>query len=408
MSTTSTTDNINKEAQKEADIQRLTAIFVVIATFFRNIINAFKQSSSTTAMFTLFAVIFVILSMILSLTYIIKLLSDYSESKLIANPLNVDSTDYSISKSIQLFGSKYKYQLFIILPIITFICSTVALLYPSVIYKWVGIQQPPAHTQGLVMGIIIACLLQSTLAIIVNISTYSYAYKTLHLVNDRIKYLNNFIHNKIYKNASFLKEFKEIPSNSLLVMKTIQNALQNMEKAPSVDAIANAFFTLNLYFHYHKIGYRNPNITDAMNIFDIHVLFKGSSLKDKINITNILARQEWSPADFLFRKATFVEDYSVAIKRIYLAIPGNTTSVKSIDLAMQKVAVWLEELNNRANTLTPEDSWSRFLPMAITILIIQCFPILLFIYIFQKERVREAFIGFIKKMFPQNAIPTPI
>ena len=258
-------------------------------------------------------------------------------------------------------------------------------------------------------GILIACLLQSIIAIIVNISTYSYAYKTLHLVNDRITNLNNYIHNKIYKNAGFLGKLKEVPSNSLLVMKVVQGALNNIETNPSVDNLANAFFTLNLYFHFHKIGYRNPNITDAMMIFDIHNLFKGSSFKDKItNVNRLFTGKEWSPADYLFRNATFIEDYSVAIKRIYLAIPNNKTSVKSVELAMSKVATWLEELNNRANTLTPEDSWRRFVPMAITILIIQCVPILLFIYIFQKERVREAFIGFIKQMFPkQTTTPAP-
>ena len=70
---------------------------------------------------------------------------------------------------------------------------------------------------------------------------------------------------------------KQKPNNSLLVMGVVQNALRNIEKSPSVDTLANAFFTLNLYFHYQKIGYRNPNITDAMKIFDIHSLFIGSS-----------------------------------------------------------------------------------------------------------------------------------
>ena len=87
-------------------------------------------------------------------------------------------------------------------------------------------------------------------------------------------------------------------------------------------------------------------------------------LKDKINITNILARQEWSPADFLFRKATFVEDYSVAIKRIYLAIPGNTTSVKSIDLAMQNyynhAINYFNSLDNRVKGLLNSKWWFGF------------------------------------------------
>jgi hypothetical protein len=399
----SQSENIETEAQKQADIQKLTAVFVVIVAFFQNIFNAFNNSSRVTAIFTLFAIIIILTLMILSYMYIRQLLIDYSVSKLISNPLNLEAPDYVISKSTQFLGSKYKYQLFIILPIISFICCLIALLYPNTLYKVFRVQQIPAKTQGLVLGIIIACLLQSLIAIIVNISTYSYAYKSLNLVNSRIKNLNNFIHNKIYKNANFLGQMKEIPSNSLLVMKVIKAALFNIENEPTVDSLANAFFTLNLYFHFHKIGFRNPNITDAMKIFDIHYLFKGSSFKDKIvNVTNLITENPWSPTDFLFRSTTFIEDYSVAIKRMYMAIPNNNTSVKSVDLAISKVAVWLEELNNRANTLTPEDSWRRFLPMAITILIIQCVPLLILMYIFQKERVREAFIGFIKQMFPKQ------
>ena len=403
-----TADEALKAAQKQADIQKLTAVFVLIASLFQRIFNEFKQSSMITSVSTITSLILIIVTMILSITYLIKLIADYSESKLIANPLNVEASDYNISKSIKLFGSKYKYQLFIILPIISFILSIIALLYPIKLYKLFGIKEAPAATRGFVVGIIIACLFQSTIAIIVNISTYSYAYRTLHLVNDRINSLNNFVHNKIYKNASFLAPMKEIPSNSLLIIKIVQNALRNIEKNPSVDNLANAFFTLNLYFHYQKIGYRNPNITDAMKIFDIHALFVGSSMKDKINITKQLSQQEWSPADFLFRNTTFIEDYSVRIKQLYLSIPGNTTSARSIDLAISKVASWLEELNNRSNMITPEDSWSRFLPMAITILIIQTVPILFFIYIFQKERVREAFLGFMQQMFArESTLPTP-
>jgi hypothetical protein len=142
-----------------------------------------------------------------------------------------------------------------------------------------------------------------------------------------------------------------------------------------------------------------------MKIFDIHGLLVGSSLKDKINITNRI-QAKWSPSDFLFRKATFVEDYSVSMKQLYLAIPGNTVSAHSIDLAMVKVASWLEEVNNRANTIYPEDAWGRFLPMAITILVIQTVPILFLMYIFHNERIREAFFGFIKIMMQSKTPPT--
>ena len=35
------TDSLNKEAEKQADIQKLTAVFIVIATFFKNILSDF-------------------------------------------------------------------------------------------------------------------------------------------------------------------------------------------------------------------------------------------------------------------------------------------------------------------------------------------------------------------------------
>ena len=127
----SQSENIETEAQKQADIQKLTAVFVVIVAFFQNIFNAFNNSSRVTAIFALFAIIIILTLMILSYMYIRQLLIDYSVSKLISNPLNLEAPDYVISKSTQFLGSKYKYQLFIILPIISFICCLIALLYPN-------------------------------------------------------------------------------------------------------------------------------------------------------------------------------------------------------------------------------------------------------------------------------------
>jgi hypothetical protein len=366
-----------KDAATAQNSKKVVLLLTFLSTTFQSIYNAFKMSSSVASITTILSLCIVIFSMILALRYLMKLLQQLADEELIANPLNKEAIDYSISKSIRFFGSEYKYQLFLILPALSLIFAIIAVIKPAT---------------GLVKGIAFACLFQSLIALIVNISTYNYAYKTIYLVNERIKNMNNFIHNKFYKNAKFLNSLKNIPSNSLLVLNVVKGAVSNIEKDVSIDNLSQAFFTLNLYFHIQKIGHRNINIKDAVEMFDIHNILAGSSLKDKVNIVSKIAKLSWSPTDFFFRKTTFVEDYSNSIKQMYISVGGSN---KLANKAMIRVSAWIEELNNRANTITPEDSMGRFFPMAITILVMQTLPLLLLIFIFQKESVRNGISQFL-------------
>ena len=366
-----------REAATAQNSKKVVLLLTFLSTTFQSIYNAFKMSSSVASITTILSLCIVIFSMILALRYLMKLLQQLADEELIANPLNKEAIDYSISKSIRFFGSDYKYQLFLILPALSLIFAIIAVIKPAT---------------GLVKGIAFACLFQSLIALIVNISTYNYAYKTIYLVNERINNMNNFIHNKFYKNAKFLNSLKNIPSNSLLVLNVVKGAVSNIEKDVSIDNLSQAFFTLNLYFHIQKIGHRNVNIKDAVEMFDIHNILAGSSLKDKVNIVSKIAKLSWSPTDFFFRKTTFVEDYSNSIKQMYISVGGSN---KLAEKAMIRVSAWIEELNNRANTITPEDSMGRFFPMAITILVMQTLPLLLLIFIFQKESVRNGISQFL-------------
>jgi hypothetical protein len=385
-----TTSKVPQTTDVEAKVQpTITSVAILggVSLFIKEFIDDFRRSSSVGKYCTLVAFFIVLLSMIISIVYLSQALEQASQSQLIANPLNIQSADYSVSKSsdfFNFFGTKYKYQLFIILPIIAFVLLLIAFFHSPL--------------EGIIKGIAIACLIQVIIALIANTSAYSYAHKSMHLVSQRIKDFNNFIHNNIYKTAAFLAPLKEIPTNSMLVIKTVEKSLNAIEASPSVDTLASAFFTLNLYFHIQKIGFRNENITEAVKIFDIHSLLIGSSLKDKINIINTMAALDWSPADYLYHNSTFIEDYSMIMKNIYLSIPGNKVPLKTVEVAINKVQNLLAEANNRANTLYPEDSWNKFLHMAITILIIQTVPILILIYLFRKESVRNGFFNFIKML----------
>jgi len=369
-------EDAEKQAIEERNTQSVFMFLTFLSATFNKIYAAFQNSSKTASICTVVSFLIIIGSMILALIYLIKLLEQTSNEELISNPLNREAVDYTISKSIHFFGSDYKYQLFLILPVLSLIFAIIALTKPAV---------------GIIRGLAFACLFQSIIALLVNISIYNYAYRSLHLVNDRITSLNNFIHNKMYKNAKFLSSLKNIPANSLLVLNVVKAAITNIEKDVTGDGLTQAFFTLNLYFHIQKIGHRNINIADAITIFDIHNILAGSSLKDKLNIANKMSQLSWSPADYFFRKTTYVEDYSNTIKQMYISAGG---SLKVANIAMIRVAMWIEELNNRANTLSPEDSMGRFLPMAITILIIQTVPLLLLIYIFQKQSIRKGISRF--------------
>jgi len=360
----------------DADASKIARVFPCLTLALGFVITEFKKPSVGTSLFTVISLLLILSSMFLSITYLIILLKESSESQLIANPLNLQAPEYNISKSVQFFGSEYKYQLFIILPVLA-ICFSGYALYRS--------KKQDTNHSDLVTGIIIVCLIQAVIALILNVSTYSYAYKKLKMVNGRINDLNNYIHNKIYKNATFLSHLKEIPHDSLSVSAVVKKTLATIESQPSVDVIANAFFTLNLYYHFQKIGFRNEHISNAMNIFDIHSLFVGSSLKDRINIMNKISQAQWSPTDFLFRKTTFIEDHSQAMKKVYLKMFNGSVSSHTVDNAVNKVSIWLAELNGRANMINPQDSWKGFITMAILILVIQTAPLLLVIHFYKKS-----------------------
>jgi hypothetical protein len=359
----------------DQNASKFARMFPLLTGVIIYILSEFKIPSNTTIFFAICGLILVLASMILSLTYLIILATESANAKLIANPLNLQSPDYNVSKSIQFFGSEYKYQLFIILPILGVLSSGFALYY-SIKYD--------VNQSGLVKGIIIGCLIQSLIALILNSLSYSYGSKRLRTVNNKINDLNNYIHNKIYKNAPFLSNLKEIPHDSLSASVIVKKALNNIEHKANVKTISNAFFTLNLYYHFQKIGFRNEYITDAMNIFDIHSLFKGSSFKDKINFMNSISQASWSPVDFLFRRTSFIEDRSQELKKIFLEISGNATHARTVDLAINEVSKWLAEINARSNMINPQDSWKGFITMAILTLIIQTAPLLIIIYIYQK------------------------
>jgi hypothetical protein len=372
-------------AKKEKEKALKTAAVVALLTFIKELWDKLKvdisKSSKYGSIFALLTLLIVLGSMTLSLIYLIKILKESSNAALISNPLNKESLDYSISKSIDFFGSDYKYQLFLWLPII------------SILFAIIAIRTKPLV--GIIQIVVFACLFQSIIALIVNWSTYRYAYKTLYLVNSRINNLNNLIHNNIYKNAQFLSTLTNIPSNSLLVLSVVKNAVSNINPNADVTTLAQAFFTLNLYFHIQKIGYRNENIIDAVQIFNINNLLMGSSLKDKINITKKISQLSWSPVDFLYRKTTFVEDFSNTIKETFVLSGGNPFNAEK---AMVTVNLWLEELNNDANSIAPQDSLGRFLPMSIIILIIQTLPLLIFIYLFRNEAIRNGIKQFMEKI----------
>jgi len=331
---------------------------------------------------TVIAFIFVMVSMLLSLIYLIKITYQAADGKYITNPLNIDTVIYNISKIDDLYSSEYKFKLFIYLPAMGLLLSTLALLYPWICNNIFSVktQEPP----GIIEKIILVLLFQSFIALSFNYAAYSYGYEALHKVDERIHNLNNFIHNKIYKNAKFLAPLKNIPSNSLLVSHVLQSSINNIEKGPTVDTLANSFFTLNLYHHFMKIGHKNKHIKNAMTTFDLNHLLIGSSLKEELE--ELFGELAWSPTDYLFHKATFIEDYSTTLSQYYLAIPSNAKSKEVVLQATIKVASWMEEINNRSNEIHPEESWKRFLPMAIIILVIQTLPLIILFWIFNKRK----------------------
>jgi len=375
---------------------------------------AFKSSPIQPLIAAVLALLLVITLCVLSVVYLVRVALDYSNSISMQNPVNSESMDYNVSRSgdtvftLQLenvgsdvpalqriknfslsilkliasaFGSetKYKYQLFILIPWLIVGFSALGLFF--VVQMRIG--KNPRETPGFITGTLIGCFLHGVIIFFLNNVIYLYGNKPLRLVSMRIRSYNTYIYNRMYKNGDFLKSLTEINSNTFESVETVKNILRQVPKTVSTLDLAKIMFSLNMYLHAHKLGLRNPNIVSALGTFSPMYMLNAS---------------RYSPSDFLFRHATFVDDYSqvmVSAMRSLQAENWVSPPNKTIYEATMMVNEWASGASNKANSLYVEDAVSPFVKMALGMAVVQWLPVIILVLVLRKKEAREGLMSVI-------------
>jgi len=253
------------------------------------IIKEFNTTPTLIKYLTLFALLLSFVIFILVIVYTIILFNDYKNSTLIKNPLNRESLDYNISrglsfnpKSVFDKNVKYKFVLFLILPVIIFILCLI------IIYLIYAEEAPVNTVVKLIVGLLI---IQSVISIIVNFIAFYSINKEIEAIQTKISNFNNYALMNFYTKPDFLAVLQNVPTNSFSLIKAIEIALDNMDPNDKKDPVqvSKAILTLNIYIHLQRMGYQNPNILDAFDLFDPVNLNPGVfSLSDFFNRSPIV------------------------------------------------------------------------------------------------------------------------
>uniref|UniRef100_A0A6C0KXD1 Transmembrane protein n=1 Tax=viral metagenome TaxID=1070528 RepID=A0A6C0KXD1_9ZZZZ len=416
--------------------------------------NEFKEIDLPTRVFTILGILIAITTGIISIVYSITLNNDYQKSLLIKNQINKESLDYNISHSISfdprsLFKKsiKYKFILFLILPVLAFICAVIVIILMG--FK-------PNDRQPIIYIPIAVVLIQSVLSIITNFVGFSSVRKNIRDIQNKTAQFNSYVLLNMYTDPNFLSILQNVPTNSFSMIKAIQAALNNVNDADKNDPtkIASVLLTLNLFIHIQKIGFKNPNIFQAFTLFN------------PANLTPDL----FVMSDYLYRQPTYITNYSSRIIDIYKSgisqgtlntnsgfatpsstqldanaaaqitevaaqvqsqfsnsllfsfaeafdannnnntptntqnqTPSNQTPSNQIQItndifkqAEQPLETIINNLNNMVFKFDPEAGFSKFLRILIIIIVVSLLPTL---FLFKNKKFRNASMKYIPKLF---------
>jgi len=379
--------------------------------------NAIKAAPVKPMLAAAIAILLVLYLCLLSVSYLIRMALEFADGKLRKNQVNRESMDYNVARSSDslfslelpenqgevpplqkiknisigifkmiktIFTSKnaYKYQLFILIPWLIMGFSAIGLYF--VLQLKGGLN--PVQTPGFVVGALIICFFQGVITLILNNTIYLYGSQRLRVVSSRVRSFNKYIYNRIYKTPKFLNYLTELQSNTFESIDAIKNTLRQVPKGISTLDLAKVMFSLNMYLHFHKLGLRNPNILDALTTFSPTYM---------LNVTN------YSPADFLFRKITYVDDYGQIMVSVMRSLVDDelwaAPPQKVIYEATMLLNEWAAGANNKANSMYVEDAQSPFIRMAVLMFVIQWLPVIVLAIIFRKPENRAAITSVISE-----------
>lgn len=319
----------------------------------KDFMEGIKQTELKVLIPFMSAFIVTILSMGLSIYYVYTMVITLLERLSIRAPLNEDTLEFDAIPSTSFFTfSDYNMWLFFIFPLVAF----ASLLMIPVLASNNFI------IPDIVKTLIWVLLFHNLLVFLVFAIFFFEARYRNGLVNQRLNTVDNYICSKIYRNTRVLKLLQQPRTDFISIINTIQEVLRLLPQKIKEHELANVFYTLHLYFHFHKIGVRNPRIKQALNTFS----------------TSSLLLRQCKPSKYFNRFGTYIEDINETIKE-YLPENFSKTDIR-VRNALNKCYVMVTQTNNMANSIYPEDALRPFLSLNFANLTIQTVSLLLLSY----------------------------
>lgn len=333
----------------------------VIKQLFQDITN----TSGLVSTFFVLGLLTTIVSILVAVYYIYSMLDTIVQGMLLTTPLNMDTLEYNTMNSTQFFTlSSFNMWLFIVFPVLTVL--------------WILIMAIVVSSKGVVLPTMIKytawILVAHNILFVIGYSIFFFRARYQHsLVVSRMKSFNQYVCQRIYRNTRFLNLLKTPQNDMISLMSIFTNTLKEVPINVKKDELAKVFYTLTLYYHYHKIGVRNPKIMGALSLFNpVQLLLK-----------------KCEPANYLNRYGTYIEDVSELIKQ-YLPPNLKQLNPEFIKSALDLSYTWMIQTNNLANSLYPEDALRPFITLTFINLTLQTISAIAISYfISDGERLRS-------------------
>jgi hypothetical protein len=319
-------------------------------TSVQNINNNIRSLPTKLMIPFVFSLICIILSVILSIYYVLLFIGKSIKQYTLSAPLNHQTLDYeSVSSNSFEFNTSFNYTYFLILPGLSFLGILIFSLIniftvdenyrlPQTIKKMIS---------GMIISLIIVLALQTLL--------YLFSNRNIKNVKKRLDDCDNYICSRIYKNVKFL-DFIDEPKESIIsTSNSINNALSSLKEEISIEDYAKAFYTITLFNHYQKLSLTNPSIQQAFELFNPSVLLSYKGCK---------------PSKYFNRYGSYIEDISETIIRPALPRTITKDAIK-VSKAFELYNDWIVNTNNLANAIQPQQSLNSFIIVIISTVIIQ-------------------------------------
>lgn len=319
-------------------------------TSIQNVNNNIRSLPTKLMIPFVFSLICIILSVILSIYYVLLFIGKSIKQYTLSAPLNHQTLDYeSVSSNSFEFNTSFNYTYFLILPGLSFLgILTFGLIN---IFTVDENYRLPQTIRKMISGMIISLIIVLALQTLV----YLFSNRNIKNVKKRLDDCDNYICSRIYKNVKFL-EFIDEPKESIIsTSNSVNNALSSLKEDISIEDYAKAFYTITLFNHYQKLSLTNPSIQQAFELFNPSVLLSYKGCK---------------PSKYFNRYGSYIEDISETIIRPALPRTITKDAIK-VSKAFELYNDWIVNTNNLANAIQPQQALNSFIIVIISTVIIQ-------------------------------------